>query len=272
MHKPRESEVAGLIRFSQVLLNGRDSAAVVREYEQKVLKKEIDGLLLIPADVKSGRQVSDHAATSISDFATNSFIASTLRTVISQQLLLEKQIDPQVVREATRDVVVDTFKVKKEGTTKSSSGMDYIMSLFMMIILFGVLIGYGQMIMWCSEEKSSRISELLISSARSTHLFYGKVLGIGLAGLTQVALWILLSIVLGIALLRRRPRIHPLREIPEDWPLLRHLLHPRLFYLRHPLRHRRRRGVNTDRWPQQLPMAIVWMMLIPYFIGFPATQ
>lgn len=271
MRKPRESEVAGLISFHQVVLNGRDSAAVVRAYEQKVLKKEIDGLLLIPADVKSGRQVS-YYATSISDFATNSFIASTLRTVISQQLLLEKQINPAVVLEATRDVLVDTFKVKKEGTTKSSSGMDYIMSLFMMIILFGVLIGYGQMIMrGVLEEKSSRISELLISSAKSTHLFYGKVLGIGLAGLTQVALWILLSIIL-VSRFSGAVDASILSFLTPEigfYFVVFFILGFFIYAIPYAIVGA---AVNTDQEAQQFSTAIVWMMLIPYFIGFSATQ
>jgi ABC-2 type transport system permease protein len=196
MTKQQETEAAGLISFQQVTLAGRDASALVREYEQKVLKKEIDGLLLIPADVKANRQVA-YYSTSVSDFTTIRFIESTLRTAISKQLLLEKRIDPAVVDEATREISMETFKVKKEGTTKSDSGMDYMMSIFMIIILFMVLINYGQMIMrGVLEEKTNRISELLISSARSTHIFYGKILGIGLAGLTQVALWIILGVVL----------------------------------------------------------------------------
>jgi len=271
MRKPRESEVAGLIRFLKVPLNGRDAAAVVREHEQKVLKKEIDGLLLIPADVKSSRQVS-YYATSISDFATNSFIASTLRTVISQQLLLEKQIDPAVVREATRDVLVDTFKVKKEGTTKSSSGMDYIMSLFMMVILFGVLIGYGQMIMrGVLEEKSSRISEILISSARSTEIFYGKVLGIGLAGLTQVALWILLAMVL-VSRFSGTIDASILSFLTPEIGLYFVVFFVLGFFIYAIPYAIVGAAVNTDQEAQQFSTAIVWMMLIPYFIGFSVTQ
>lgn len=189
-------ELPGRISFHPVETGGRDAAGLLRDYEQKVLKKEIDGLLLIPADVKSRRQVS-YYSTSISDFTTLNFIESTLRTAISRQLLLEQRIDPAVVDDATREISMETFKVKKEGTTKSDSGMDYMMSLFMIIILFMILINYGQIIMrGVLEEKTSRISELLISSARSTHIFYGKLLGIGLAGLTQVALWILLAVIL----------------------------------------------------------------------------
>ncbi|MBN2346888.1 MAG: ABC transporter permease [Candidatus Aminicenantes bacterium] len=271
MRRTRESEVAGLIRFLPAKTQGRAASAVVTEYEQKILKKEIDGLLLIPADVKAQRQVS-YYATSISDFATNSFISSTLRTVISQQLLLEKRIDPAVVDEATRDIEVDTFKVKKEGTTRSSSGMDYIMSLFMMVILFGVLIGYGQMIMrGVLEEKNSRISEILISSARPTQIFYGKILGIGLAGLTQVALWI----VLGAVLVSRfsgmvdNAILSFLTAEIGVYFVIFFILGFFIYAIPYAIVGA---AVNTDQEAQQFSTAIVWMMLIPYFIGFSATQ
>ena len=131
----QDADAAGRISFLRVDPAGRDAAALVRDYEQKILKKELDGLLLVPADVKEARQVS-YYSTSVSDFTTIKFIESTLRTAISKQLLLEKQIDPAVVDEATREISMETFKVKKEGTTKSDSGMDYMMSLFMIVILF----------------------------------------------------------------------------------------------------------------------------------------
>ena len=72
-----------------------------------------------------------------------------------------------------------------------------MMSLFMIVILFSILISYGQMIMrGVLEEKTSRIFELLISSTDTQHIFYGKILGIGLAGLTQVAIWIVFGAAL----------------------------------------------------------------------------
>jgi len=196
MDGPQALPEAGRITFQPLDVSGRDAGDLVKEYERKVLRKEVDGLLLIPADVKASRRIA-YYSTSVSDFTTLKYIESTLRAAISKQLLLDQSIDPAVVDEATREIDMETFKVKKEGTTKSDSGMDYMMSLFMIIILFMILINYGQMIMrGVLEEKTSRISELLIASARPTHIFYGKLLGIGLAGLTQVALWIVLAGVL----------------------------------------------------------------------------
>lgn len=68
------------------------------------------------------------------------------------------------------------------------------------MIYFFVLI-YGMMVMrGVMEEKSSRIVEVIISSVKPFQLLFGKIIGIGLVGLTQIALWIILgtAIVTGI--------------------------------------------------------------------------
>jgi ABC-2 type transport system permease protein len=271
MQKEQEAKASGRISFQQVQLAGRDAAGLVREYEQKVLKKEVDGLLLIPADVTTRREVS-YYSTSVSDFTTIKFIESTLRTAISKQLLLEKKIDPAVVDEATREISMDTFKVKKEGTTKSDSGMDYMMSLFMIVILFMILINYGQMIMrGVLEEKNSRISELLISSARPTAIFYGKVLGIGLAGLTQVALWI----VLGAVLVSRFSGMIDTAILSFLTPeiALYFVIFFVLGFFTYAIPYAFiGAAVNTDQEAQQFASVLSVIIIVPYLLGISAIQ
>jgi ABC-2 type transport system permease protein len=46
------------------------------------------------------------------------------------------------------------------------------------------------------EEKSNRIVEVIISSVKPFQLLFGKVVGIGLVGLTQIAIWVVLTIVI----------------------------------------------------------------------------
>ena len=269
--KQQTLEEAGRISFLRVEPAGRDAAAVVREYEQKVLKKEIDGLLLIPAGVEADRKVS-YYSTSVSDFTTIKFIESTLRTAISKRLLLEKQIDPAVVDEATREISMDTFKVKKEGTTKSDSGMDYMMSLFMIVILFMILINYGQMIMrGVLEEKNSRISELLISSARSTHIFYGKLLGIGLAGLTQVALWIVLAAVL-VSRFSGMVDAAILSFLTPEIALYFVIFFILGFFTYAIPYAFIGAAVNTDQEAQQFASVLSVLIIVPYILGISALQ
>lgn len=65
--------------------------------------------------------------------------------------------------------------------------------IFMAIFMFG-----GQVMQGVMEEKQSRIVEVIMCSVKPFQLMMGKVVGIGLVGLTQFLLWVLLS---GVALL-----------------------------------------------------------------------
>jgi ABC-2 type transport system permease protein len=56
---------------------------------------------------------------------------------------------------------------------------------------------YGQMIMSAVvEEKETRIAEILFSSAKPFELMMGKLVGVGLAGLTQLSIWIISAVIL----------------------------------------------------------------------------
>ena len=69
------------------------------------------------------------------------------------------------------------------------------------LLLYGQLLGYG---MWVAsgvvEEKSSRVVEILLSAIRARQLMTGKVLGIGLLGLCQLACIGAISLTLSFAL------------------------------------------------------------------------
>ena len=271
MSKPKLEDGDSKILFQAVNIGQRAPQDLIKEYEAKILNKEIDGLLLIPANVGQTRQASLYAK-SISDFSTNQFISSSIRTIISQNLLLEKQIDPQIVSDATRDIDLETYKVKKEGTTKTSSGLDYILSLAMMVILFATLIGYGQIIMRSVlEEKNSRVVEILISSTRTTHLFFGKILGIGLAGLTQVAIWILCAMAL-VSRFSGALDSGIIGFLTPEIGFYFVIFFTLGFFLYSILFSLVGAAVNTDQEAQQFSAIITWMMLIPYLIGISVTQ
>ncbi len=60
--------------------------------------------------------------------------------------------------------------------------------IYIFIFLFGAQVMRGVI-----EEKSSRVVEIIISSVRPFQLMAGKIVGIGLVGLTQFFLWVILS-------------------------------------------------------------------------------
>jgi len=240
-------------------------------YRESLLNKEVDGILHIPGGVRALRKAS-YYARNISDFETNRYLQETVRAIITRMVLEEQKIDPEVVRDATRNIELETFKVKQEGISRSSSGLDYAMSIFMLTILFTIIMGYGQLIMrGVLEEKNSRVVEILISSTRAVTVFTGKIIGIGLAGLTQVALWILIGA--GFILQSSIPVSRGVRSFLTPtlalwfvvFFLVGYFMYAILFSIVGA-------SVNTDQEAQQFAAPISYLLIIPFILGIMVTQ
>lgn len=74
---------------------------------------------------------------------------------------------------------------------KAAVGMAFGVSIFMFIFMYGTQVMKGVI-----EEKSNRIVEVIVSSVKPFELMMGKIIGIMFVGLTQFAVWIVLSSVL----------------------------------------------------------------------------
>jgi ABC-2 type transport system permease protein len=267
----RSKEAGKTLQFRPVATKNHSQDELIEVYKKKILDKTVDGLLLIPRNIKKNRQIL-FFALNISDFETNKYIGTLVQKIISRQILNEQHINPEIVKEATRNVTFETFKVKKEGVTKASSGMEYLMAIFMLTILFSIIMAYGQLIMrGVLEEKSNRIVEILISSTNTGNLFYGKIIGIGLAGLTQVTLWMIIGFtffsqtsfkinknILGFISLE-------LAIYFVIFFILGYFMYSILFSLVGA-------SVNTDQEAQQFAAPITYLLIIPFILGIMVTQ
>ena len=243
-------------------------------YKNEILDKKIDGLLIIPSDIEDTRRIY-FCAQNISDFELNRFINSSVKKVLSTKILKEKIEDPgivEIVEKATAEINPDLFIIKQEGATKSSSGTAYMMSIFMLTILFSVLMGYGQLIMrGVIEEKNNRIVEVLISSTNTQSLFYGKIIGIGLAGLTQVGIWMIMGwLLMGKFSLGIDKSILNFLSLELGiyfviFFIIGYFMYSILFSIVGA-------SVNTDQEAQQYAAPITYLLIIPFMIGIMVTQ
>jgi ABC-2 type transport system permease protein len=78
----------------------------------------------------------------------------------------------------------------KESHTGLNMGIGYGsgMLVYFFIFLFGAQVMRGVI-----EEKTSRIVEVIVSSVKPFQLMMGKIIGVGLVGLTQFLLWVVLT-------------------------------------------------------------------------------
>ncbi len=119
------------------------------------------------------------------------------------------QADVQSLLNRYQKVEIKTFDaLSEEGEEDMREaawvGMGFSMLIYFFIFLYGVQVMRGII-----EEKTSRIVEVMISSVQPFQLMMGKIIGIALVGLTQFAMWIILTITLITAVSVAMPDLNP---------------------------------------------------------------
>ncbi|MDE6862515.1 MAG: ABC transporter permease, partial [Alistipes sp.] len=109
-----------------------------------------------------------------------------------------EDLDRIMAEVATR---IELETVKNNGTgdldsmESTSSGVNYILGLVMGMLLYMIIIIYGQMVMTSViEEKNSRVIDVIVSSCSPFQIMMGKITGIALVAVAQIAIWALLII------------------------------------------------------------------------------
>ncbi|HMQ08200.1 MAG TPA: ABC transporter permease [Saprospiraceae bacterium] len=88
---------------------------------------------------------------------------------------------------------VDDGEAAGSKASKYSTIISTILSYVMGFLMYMVIFIFGSMVMRSvMEEKVNRIVEVIISSVKPFQLMLGKILGVGLVGLTQIAIWLIL--------------------------------------------------------------------------------
>jgi ABC-2 type transport system permease protein len=127
-------------------------------------------------------------------------ISGSLEKEIEKQKLLAYNIEnlDEILRTINTSVRIQTIKMDESGSAReTSTGISMALAyiggflMYMLVFMFGSMVMRGVI-----EEKTSRIVEVIISSVKPVQLMLGKIIGVALVGLTQFALWIVLTLAL----------------------------------------------------------------------------
>lgn len=161
--------------------------------KQKLTKSEDEQLYLlhIPSDIKNVELLSAKK----SGASMISAVENQLSTVMQNERLRNAGIDTAVLAKAQERVDVSAKQITAEGEKDAGTFMAYGIGFVTALLIYMSLFIYGAQVMrGVIEEKTSRIVEVIISSVKPFQLMLGKIIGIGMVGLTQFLLWIVLTI------------------------------------------------------------------------------
>jgi len=127
-------------------------------------------------------------------------ISGSLKKELEKKKLLSYNIEnlDEILKSINVTIDLQTIKIDEEGEAKKTStgfamALAYLSGflMYMLVFMFGAQVMRGVI-----EEKTSRIVEVIISSVKPVQLMLGKIIGIALVGLTQFAVWILLTLAI----------------------------------------------------------------------------
>lgn len=163
---------------------------------QAVLGEELDGLVILPPDLLQGGAVQ-YRAMSVTDGGLQRRIADAVTGVVQGRRLATAGIDQGLLAAIMAPVPVQAARLTSEGGTGESAESGMLFSIMVGFALYLLILLYGvQVLQSVQEEKTNRIAEILVSSIKASHLMLGKVLGVGLAALLQVSIWLAVAALL----------------------------------------------------------------------------
>ena len=173
-----------------------DAESQRADLDQRVLDEEIAAWVWIDPEMLAENRVEYHAE-SVSNFITQQALTGALSVAVQQVRLVESGYDPEIVAELSSTIDLDTVRISEEGSRAEGGLGGFALAFAVFMVLYMTTLIYGQQVMLgVLEEKSSRVVEVLLSTVDPIDLMAGKIAGIGLAGLTQIAIWIATAAVL----------------------------------------------------------------------------
>ncbi len=129
------------------------------------------------------------------NFNAKLLVERILQTEFESLKLGHAGIDKEILKAIETPINIQAIRIKDDGELitdypEVSMGLGFVSGflIYIFIFLFG-----SQVLRGVLEEKTSRIVEIIVSSVKPFQLMMGKIVGVGMVGLTQFLIWIVLT-------------------------------------------------------------------------------
>jgi ABC-2 type transport system permease protein len=158
------------------------------ELTKKVNQKQLDGFLWATPDAIAAKKI-DFVTNDTSSFIENGILGQTVSDALQRHALKTRGMKEDEIEAALAPVEVEP--VSPVGKNAPNPQTMFYATLAMVMVMYMTVLLYGINVMRSIlEEKTSRIMEVMLSTATAKEMMAGKILGVGAVGLTQVGIWV----------------------------------------------------------------------------------
>jgi len=156
----------------------------------QVSNKHLDGYVWLGAK-PGGEPDVQYNSRSSSDLLVKSRIQEAVSNAEMSSHLQARGLSPAEVSRMMSQVDVGSGEIKDGHIVTSDSDSSFWVGYVMVFLLYFSITYYSvNVARSVIQEKTSRIFEVMLATVRPEEMMAGKMLGVGAAGLTQIAIWI----------------------------------------------------------------------------------
>lgn len=146
--------------------------------------------------------------------STVDYIHDKIELDLEEYFALDKGMSIDEYRQIRQRTKLELTSFDETPESKIRDKAQMIGLMFSVFIFLFITVYAAQVMRGVIEEKTSRVVEIIVSSVKPMELMMGKILAIGLVGLTQFLIWVILITVLLIGL-----QTFVFKDIltPENW-------------------------------------------------------
>jgi ABC-2 type transport system permease protein len=254
---------------------GNQSAEQIRaDLDRRLRAKELDGYVILPPDFLTHGE-AEFFNRNPGDVISRRGLQSALNRAVREERLIEARVDTKTRQELFQPVQLQAVKVGDSGQERDSGG-SFAVVFGIGFVMYLAILMYGQVVLGAViEEKETRIAEILFSSVKPFTLMMGKLVGVSLVALTQLAIWGLAFsafALYGVGLLASKGMRTNIPSIP-----LSHYIYFGLFFLLGYFIYATIYAlvgsmVTTAQEGGQLAMPIILILVVSFYLFFPVSR
>lgn len=157
--------------------------------------EEIDGYVVLARDVLDTNTIQ-YRARNIANRQVLRDVARAASGAVTAERLRQTGIELDDLTSLLTPVQIEEAEVRAGGQEGRGAASTFFFAYVVAFLIYFMVAFYGMSVMRSVlEEKTSRISEVMVSSVRAGQLMLGKILGVSAAALLQVGIWLGLIVV-----------------------------------------------------------------------------
>lgn len=181
---------AGLLLAKVELIDQADFSSKLNEVKPDLISGKLTGIIFIPS-----KQMQSKGVEYYSTNPNNNTLFTKIKPAINRAMIeiyfAGKQLTYDEISFARSDVDIKGFRVSSdEKVAQEGYGNQIAMVLFSFLLYMALLFSGAMTMNSVVEEKSNKIVEVLLSSASSTELMAGKIIGTVIVEILQMAIWL----------------------------------------------------------------------------------